>query len=277
MQIIDSHVHFWEPDRFDYDWLSGSLRRPFLPGDLEAQAGGFMPEKVVFVEAGSTSPSPDEVAWIEELAANAPYIAAIVADAPLEHGEGARATLEAMAGKPLVKGIRRNIQAEAADFLTAPGFVAGVGLLAQYELSFDICCVHHQLPGVIALVSQCPDVWFVLDHIAKPDIAAGTLDPWREHLRQLASYPNVWCKLSGMVTEADHGNWTREQLQPYVAHVVEVFGVERLMFGSDWPVVTLAATYPQWVETLQWALDGLSDTDKQRVFHDNAARFYRLD
>ena len=149
--------------------------------------------------------------------------------------------------------------------------------LPDYGLSFDICISHEQLANTITMVQRCPDTTFVLDHIAKPDIRAGRLDPWRQELSELARSPNVVCKISGLVTEADTANWTRDDLKPYIDHVIECFGFDRVMYGGDWPVSTQATDYPRWVETLDWAVAGATKVEKRQLFRDNAVRIYRLE
>jgi len=184
--------------------------------------------------------------------------------------------LEALSQRPLVKGVRRLIQSEPPGFSVQPDFVTGVQLLAEHNLACDLCIRHFQMRDVIQLVRQCPRVNFVLDHIGKPDIKRGLLDPWRQDIAELAALPNVTCKLSGLVTEADWQRWQAADLQPYVEHVLEVFGPDRVMYGSDSPVVTLAATYAQWAETLRAATRSLSGAEQEKLFWQNAARFYRI-
>jgi L-fuconolactonase len=203
---------------------------------------------------------------------------AIVAWAPLEFGEQARAYLDELVRVDRrIKGVRRLIQGESLEFATQPRFVRGVQLLPEYGLSFDICIKHPQLPETIDLVRRCPNVQFILDHIGKPDIKAGLLDPWREQLRELASFPNVICKVSGVVTEADHERWTPEDLRPYLEHVLACFGEDRVAFGGDWPVAYQASPYPRWVETLDRLTAQLSPSAKRKLWVENARRFYRLD
>ncbi len=279
LKIIDSHVHFWHPETFRYTWLdeSPTIDRPFLPGDLPQGGRDWMLERVVFVQAECIHEQAlAETEWVAALAAQGAPIAGIVAFAPLERGEGARPTLEHLKAMPLVKGVRRLIQWESPGFSTQPGFIEGVRMLEQYDYPFDICIFHRHFEDALTLVNACPNVRFVLDHLGKPGIAAGLLDPWRDHLRRLAAYPNVSCKLSGMVTEADHSAWEPEQLKPYLDHALECFGIERVMFGSDWPVMRLAATYELWLETLRDAVSQLNAHEQARLFHDNAKAFYRL-
>ena len=148
--------------------------------------------------------------------------------------------------------------------------------MAEFDLSFDICIKHHQLANVVKFVSLCPDVRFVLDHIGKPDIKNGLLHPWKGDMKDLADLPNVWCKISGVATEADHQNWTREDLRPYILHAIDCFGFDRVFYAGDWPVATLATDYCRWVETLEWGVQAASEHELRKLFHDSAAAFYRL-
>ena len=247
--IVDAHVHLWNPRLFRMGWLDGNaiLDRPYGLAEYREHTAGVAIEALVYLQV-EVEPAYGllEARWAAERAAEEPRLRAIVAWAPTEFGEQSRAYLDALvATTPLIKGVRRLIQGEAdPDFAARPRFVRGVQLLAEYGLSFDLCITHQQLPSVIELVRQCPAVAFVLDHIGKPDIKGHLLDPWRERIAALAAYPNVMCKLSGMVTEADHAAWTPEDLAPYVAQIVATFGEERIMYGGDWPVAFQAAPYP---------------------------------
>lgn len=279
LKIIDSHVHFWQPGQLRYTWLDNlpTLSRPFLPADQPRSGRDWQVEKVVFVEADcSSEQSVAEASWVASLAGNNPFIAGIVAAARLEQGAAVRETLDQLRQIPLVKGVRRLIQSEPRGFSNQPSFIEGVRLLAEYDLSFDICLYHYQFPDVLELVAACPNVRFILDHIGKPAINIGSLDPWRDHMRKLASFPNVQCKLSGLVTEADHEHWEADDLKPYIDHTLASFGSERVMFGSDHPVMRLASTYDLWLGTLRDAVGHLSRGEQHALFHDNARRFYRL-
>ena len=280
LAIVDSHIHFWDPDRLQYDWLADvpAINRAFHPLDLGEQAAQVNLKKIVFVQGDCIAEhSIQEVEWVSALAKDEPRIQGVVAFAPLEQGVAVREHLQIMTQYPLVKGIRRLIQSEKAGFCGQPDFVKGVQLLPEFGLSFDICVLHHQLGEVIELVGQCPEVSFVLDHMGKPNLKAGLLDPWREQIKTLAAFPNVHCKISGLVTEADRENWTREQLKPYIDHVIEAFGLDRVMYGGDWPVSLLATTYQEWLETVAWATNELADEAKVKLFYQNAADLYRLD
>ncbi len=277
--LIDSHVHFWDPNHLHYEWLSEvpAINKSCLPADLAAQAAQLNLEKIVFVQADCLPEQGlAEAEWVSVLAQTEPRIQGIVAFAPLEQGTAVREYLQALTAYPLVKGVRRLIQSEGPGFSLQPDFVRGVQLLPEFGYSFDICIKHHQLGDILKLVEQCPEVSFVLDHTGKPDIKAGLLDPWREQIEQLAAFANVQCKLSGLATEADPEDWTRKQLKPYIDHVLASFGIDRVMYGGDWPVSLLATTYQAWVETLAWATAHLTAMEKRRLFFENAQTFYRL-
>jgi L-fuconolactonase len=202
----------------------------------------------------------------------------IVAAAPVELGIAVRKHVESLlAISPLIKGVRRNLQDETQpDFCLQPDFVAGVRLLAEYNLSFDLCIRHWQLPAVTELVRRCPDTQFILDHLGKPNVKEHLLDPWRDQLRALAALPNVVCKISGLVTEADHTAWKPDDLALYLAHAIEVFGEDRVAFGGDWPVTLPASSYARWIETLQAFTTSLSQEAQRKFWSENGRRVYRL-
>jgi L-fuconolactonase len=278
--IVDSHVHLWDPTRFRMSWLDGSpsIDKPMGLAEYREHTAGLPVEGMVYLQV-EVEPAYGlmEARWAAERADEEPRLQAIVAWAPLEFGEQARAYLdELVTVDRRIKGVRRLIQSESLEFVTQPRFVRGVQLLPDYGLSFDICIKHPQLAGTLEMVRQCPNVSFVLDHIGKPDIATGLLDPWRSEIRQLATFPNVICKISGMVTEADHARWTADDLRPYIEHVLEAFGEDRVAFGGDWPVALLASPYKRWVDTLDQLTAGLSVGAKRKLWGENARRFYRF-
>ncbi len=278
--MVDAHLHVWDNQRLSYPWLTDvpRLNQPYLLQDYQEACGKLQIERMVFVQAECDfSQYQQEADWVTSLAQQDPRIEGIVAWAPLEKGESVRDELQVLAENPLIKGIRRIIQFEPdPQFCLRHDFIEGVRALPDFGLSFDICVKHHQLDNTIEFVRQCPEVQFILDHIGKPDIKDQLLDPWRTQLKTLSAMPNVWCKMSGLVTEADHDHWTKEQLKPYIDHVLECFGVERVMYGGDWPVACLATEYSRWVQTLAWATQDFSEEDLRRLFHDNAVAFYRL-
>jgi L-fuconolactonase len=278
--IVDAHVHLADPKRFGYAWTANapSLNRTVLPAEFFEAAAPVKIEKFVFVEVDVDLPQHvAEAEWIDGIAKSEPKLAGMVAALPLEQGKAVAADLEKIAKLKVARGIRRLIQNQAdPDFCIQPKFIEGLKLLPKHDLVFDICIFHHHLPNAIKMVRQCPEVRFVLDHIAKPAIKAGISDPWRQHMKELASLPNVTCKISGVSTEADHKNWTREQLKPYIAHAIDSFGFERCMFGGDWHVLELAGTYPQWIEVVDWVVEGASAEEKRKLYRDTAIRTYRL-
>ena len=278
--IVDTHLHLWDLGRLRYPWLASVplLNKNHMIGDYRRACGSVAVAKMVFLQCEcDPGQFQQEADWVTEVARADPRIRGIVPWAPLENGEAAGDALSQLAANPLVKGIRRIIQFEAdQEFCLKPGFVRGVQLLHAHGLSFDLCINHRQLANTIKLVRQCPNVSFVLDHIGKPDIKAGLLDPWRAELRELSRFENVWCKVSGLVTEADFAKWKPADLRPYLDHVVDCFGVGRVMFGGDWPVSTQATDYPRWVATLDDALRGCSPDELRQVYVTNAEKFYRV-
>jgi L-fuconolactonase len=278
--IVDAHVHLYDPQALSIGWIAGhpALEGPHLLVDFDVARGPVEVAALVAVEVGADPGQHlKEVRLISDLAAHEPRIAGIVAAAPLERGAAIEAELAQLAVNPLVKGVRRLIQHEPDPaFCLQPRFVEGVQQLTRFGLSFDLCVYHHQLDSAVELVRRCPEVRFVLDHIGKPGIKAGLLEPWRGQIRALAALPNVVCKLSGVVTEADHAAWRPAQLEPYLDHVLSCFGLERVLFGSDWPVSEQTHRYAEWVAIVEHALSGCSDDERRRVFRDNAVAAYRL-
>jgi L-fuconolactonase len=279
--IVDSHVHLCNPSRFGYDWTKNapSLKRSVLPADFFQAAAPMKIDRFVFVEVDVNFPQHlDEAEWIADLARSDKRLAGMVAALPLERGKAIAGELDRLRQHKILRAVRRLIQNQPdPDFCIRPDFIDGLKLLAKHDLAFDICVLHHQMPNAIKMVRQCPEVRFVLDHIGKPGIKAGIFDPWRQHLKEMASLPNVHCKISGVSTEADHKNWTREQLKPYIAYTIDTFGFDRIMYGGDWHVLELAGSYPDWVGIVDWVVEGASAEEKRKLFRDNAIDFYRLD
>jgi L-fuconolactonase len=275
--IIDSHLHLWDPRRLHYPWLFDPLDRPFLPVDFQAASAGVAIEALVFLECDAAMEDAfAEAEAVLSWAREEPRIAAMVCNAPLETGDAARPALESLAATDKVRGVRRIYQDQPDPaFCLRADFVAGVQALADYGLSFDLCLKHPQLPATIGLADACPNVPMVLDHIAKPGIAKGLIQPWANQMRDLARRENVVCKLSGVATEAA-ADWTPATLRPYIDAALEAFGPSRIMFGGDWPVSTLAISYPAWVALVDEAIADLSATEKRQIFRDTARAFYRL-
>lgn len=277
MRYIDSHMHFWDQEDLQaYTWLHEvpAIGHRHDPSTLHKEAESDLPDKIVFVEAGA--PPLAEVKWVEQLAAQEPRIRAIVAKIAINAGAQTTADIVGLKKHPLVRGVRHNFEHESLDCCSRPEFIRGVREATAAGLNFDICCKHPQLPAVLELVRQCPQTSFILDHGGKPGIRAGLMDPWRDHIRELAAFPNVVCKLSGLVTEADHQTWTPTQLEPYVAHLLATFGSQRLLFGGDWPVAKLACGYLRWLELVRLFVADLPAVDQAAIFSGNAERIYRI-
>lgn len=279
--IIDSHLHIWDPEALDYPWLAGAgkLNRAHLPADYKAACGQVEVEAMVFLECDAQPDRAfDEAHWVLEQAKTDPRIKALVCFAPLEHGDAVRGHLERLAGTDRVVGVRRIYQDEPdTSFCLRPGFVEGVQALAGFGLSFDMCIKHPHLKSSVELAQLCPDTPIVLDHIGKPGIRDGLIEPWRGQMADLASCPNVVCKLSGVATEADHQNWTRADLRSYIDIALETFGPDRIMFGGDWPVATMAIEPPEWVAVVDDAIAGCSQDERRSIYRGTASRFYKLE
>jgi L-fuconolactonase len=219
--IVDAHVHLWNPERLHYAWLDGlpELNRPMLPADLQAASASAGVGKFIFVESGcDPAQSLAEADWIAGLAEAEPRLKGIIAHAPVERGEAVRADLELLGVRPLVKGVRRNLQAETDDFFKRPQFFEGLKLLPEFGFTFDLCIRAGQLPAACELARRAPQVSFVLDHFGKPAVREKDHAPWARHLRTLAGLPNVVCKISGLTTEANWSDWRAADLEPYFDH-----------------------------------------------------------
>ena len=278
--IVDSHVHLWDPDGILVPWLQTSwLNSPHGLAEYNQVTEGVEVDAIVYLEIDAAeSYRLTEAKQIARLAERDPRIQGIVACAPLEDGDHVRGLLEDLVEVgPLVKGIRRIYQAEPDPaFCLRPGFIRGIQILPEYGLTCDLCGNYTQLESSVELVRQCPGTEFILDHIFKPDIRGGQLEPWRSQMTEMAGFANVVCKISGAVTEADGKNWTVADIRPYVEHALEAFGEDRVVFGGDWPVVTNAAPWRGWADALDQITASFSDTAKRKLWAENARRFYRL-
>jgi L-fuconolactonase len=275
--IVDSHQHFWRYDPDEYDWIGDDLaviRRDFLPADLAREIAAAGVDGVVSVQARQTLA---ETRWLLDLAEANAFVAGVVGWVPLV-SPSVGDTLAELAANPRLRGVRHVLQGEADPaFATRPDFDRGIAALRGLGLAYDILVYERQLPAAIALVDRHPDQVFVVDHLAKPRIRDGVVSPWRERMRELARRPNVFCKLSGMVTEADLGAWTRETLEPYAEIVLEAFGPARVMFGSDWPVCLAGCPYSRWLATVRDLCAGLSAGERESVLGGTARKAYGLD
>ncbi len=278
LKIIDTHQHLWDTANLEYPWLDGFdlLRKRYTPQDYREAIGDLNVVKSVHVEGDpSETQVVQEVEWLTDIAEKDGMIGAIAAAAPLEK-PNAEVVLEQLAAFERVVAVRRMAwHLPGNQFYASPELIAGVKLLPKFNLSFELCAKHEQLPAAIALVKATPDVRHAVNHCGGPNIKGGELEPWATHIRELAAFENVHCKVSGIVTTASE-NWTPEELKPYIRHLVAAFGYQRLMFGSDWPVCTLAATYREWVVALLYAVADASDAEKNRLFYQNALEFYAI-
>jgi predicted TIM-barrel fold metal-dependent hydrolase len=279
MEIVDTHQHLWDLDLFRYSWLSSlpQLNRSFRMADYQTAATGLNVVRSVHVEADVDGPYMlDETRHLLALADQPDNpLEGIVACGRPER-EDFRSYLDKIAGHPKLKGVRRVLHTQPDEVGRGTTFIGNVAALSSYGLSFDICVLARQLPIAIKLVSRCPDVTFILDHCGVPQVKERNLDPWRTDIAEIASFPNVSCKISGLVAYADPEKWSSEDLRPYVEHVIAKFGWDRVLFGSDWPVCTLSASFQQWVEVLQGITHAAGELNQTKLFRDNAFRIYRL-
>jgi predicted TIM-barrel fold metal-dependent hydrolase len=279
MQIVDTHQHLWDLDLFRYSWLNSlpALNRSFrMPDYLEA-AKGLNVVKSVHLEADVDEPYMlDETRHLLALAdqPDNPLDGVVACGRP--ESEHFKSYLDQVAGHPRLKGIRRVLHTQPDEVGQGATFINNVAALSGYGLSFDLCVLARQLPIAINLVSKCPDVVFILDHCGVPQVKERNLDPWRSYIAEIARFPNVCCKISGLVAYADPQRWTTEDLRPFVEQAIASFGWNRLLFGSDWPVCTLSASYQQWVEALRAITQEAGEVNQRKLFHDNAVRVYRL-
>ena len=277
LPAIDSHHHLWTYNRAEYGWIDDSmeiLKREYLPEELKEECSRAGISGTVAVQARQ---SLEETAWLLSLAESAPWIKGVVGWLDLRSVE-LGTQLDRYAPHPKLVGIRHVLQDEPdRNFMLQPPFLNGIAQLEPHHLAYDILIQHEQLDQAARLVSGFPGQKFVLDHLGKPPIREGGLQPWRRKLEQLADHPNVWCKISGMVTEADHRHWTYEGLLPYLDAAVEAFGTERIMVGSDWPVCRLAAEYTEVISIPRRYFSKWSSGDQQKVFYQNAIDCYELE
>lgn len=274
--VLDSHQHFWDLKRFEYSWMTPQLqvlRRNFIPEDLTPLLSAAGVDKTMVVQAHQ---SLAEAYWLLELAAANDFIAGVVAWAELTSPSLGN-DLDGLQRHPKFKGVRHLLHDEPDEaWMLRPEVVAGFKELERRGIPYDLLVRPQHLKYVPELRDRCARLNLVIDHIAKPPIAIGKMDNWAQDIEKMAQLPNVWCKLSGMITEADWKSWTSQHLKPYVTHVVQCFGYDRLMFGSDWPVCNLAGSYQQVVDALRSALGTLSPDDTEKVWGRNARRFYQL-
>jgi len=270
---IDAHHHLWKYSAEEYGWIDetmAELRRDFLPADLTAAMREAGVDGAIAVQARQTL---EETNWLLDLADRNEAICGVVGWAPIAE-EDFEAVLGQLRSRPKLKGLRHIVQGEPDGYLLREDFNRGIRALGRSGLAYDVLIYERQLAEAIEFVDGHPSQKFVLDHVAKPRIREGVLEPWSRQMRELARRENVVCKLSGMVTEADWKRWSLEGLRPYLDVAVEAFGPQRLMAGSDWPVCLVACGYAQWFGALEEYFAGFSAQEREAVFGGNAARMY---
>jgi L-fuconolactonase len=270
---IDSHLHLWQYTPDEFEWIPdsmASLRRDFLPQELNVLCADTAIDGVIAVQARQ---SLEETRWLLELAHAAPILG-VVGWAPIA-ADNFPAILEQLQQEPLLKGLRHIAQTEP-EILACPEFLRGMRCLQQSGLVYDLLLYAAELPLALAFVDRFPRQTFVLDHMGKPAIAQGEIETWCRSLRELARRPNVFCKVSGLVTETDPAAWTPLQLHPYLHAALECFGPDRLMIGTDWPVCTAGCSYKQWWAFVEQWISPLSTTERAAILGDTATRTYSL-
>jgi len=272
---IDSHVHFWKYDKKRDTWITNDmkiLKQDYLPHtlDLTLKRNGI--DGCIAVQADQ---SELETQFYVELAKTYPIIKGVVGWVDLRAGN-INDRLEYFSQYPIIKGWRHIVQGEPPEFLAEPSFRRGIEALAPYNCTYDVLIYHYQLRAAIEFVAAFPNQKFVIDHCAKPAIRQKEIETWKKEIREIAAYPNVYCKLSGLFTEAKWKEWSPGEFYPYLDVVFEAFSVDRLMFGSDWPVVLVSGIYVQWKSLIEKYMETYLDDDKEKVFGLNAQQFYNL-
>ncbi len=272
---LDSHQHFWKYSPQQHNWIDDSmvsLKRDFLPNDLEPHLVENKIEACMVVQADQ---SEKETEFLLELATQYEFIKGVVGWVDLR-AKNVEERLQFYSQNQYFKGVRHIVQSEKQDFLVDPAFQNGIEKLGNLNLTYDLLIYSHQIEAAIKLVSQFPNQKFVLDHLAKPNIKNGKIEPWKNQIQRLAQFSNVSCKISGMVTEADHAQWKPSDFIPYLDIVFDAFGENRILFGSDWPVCLLAASYQEVYQLITDYTANFSLEQRDKLFGANAKRFYNI-
>ncbi|MBC63520.1 MAG: amidohydrolase [Chloroflexi bacterium] len=272
---IDSHQHFWEIDKFDYSWMDqkSPLRKDYGPKDLAKLINKNQVNKTIIVQA---VPSTEETYWLLEIAEKYDFIAGVVGWVDLTD-QKIEKTLNKLQENKYFKGVRHLWETdEDPQWIINSGAIRGLKIIAERNLTFDFLARPKNLIYIPKIMSLVPNLRAVLDHVGKPEIAEKKIQPWLSDLRKIASIDNVFCKLSGMITEANHENWNIDDLRPYVHHALSLFGVDRIMFGSDWPVCTLAGQYKDVKNSFDEILKDIDHASQNKIFGENASKFYKI-
>ena len=275
MKIIDTHQHFWNYDPKTHDWINEDMkviRKDFLPADLAPILKENNVDGCIAVQADQTDTETQIL--IREANQNS-FIKGVVGWVDLNSNE-IEAALDSYTDTKILKGFRHILQAEPKGFMLAPGFKKGIDALAKYNYTYDLLIFASQLKEAKEFISNHKEQPIVIDHLAKPNIKEGEWESWKKDINEIAQYPNVYCKISGMATEANWNSWSMDTLKPYIDIAVEAFGTDRIMFGSDWPVCLLASSYSKWLETLQNYFNTFSIDEQSSFFANNAIKFYKL-
>jgi L-fuconolactonase len=276
--ILDTHQHFWKADRGDYHWMTPEvpiLARDYLPGDLRLELRKAGVAQTILVQAAQTA---DETDFLLELAEETDFVAGVIGWFNLEDEEFPLAYEEKRQRNPKLLGVRPMLQDLADDrWIVREKVIRNLSYLADRKVVFEFLTYTRHLPFVLQVLEEVPRLHAVIDHISKPEIKAGKIEPWNDLISKVARHENMFCKLSGMVTEADRDTWNPEHLRPYVEHVLNCFGEDRVMFGSDWPVCLLAASYAEVINALRTVVaDHLSPSGLRKLFSKNGRRFYGI-
>jgi L-fuconolactonase len=274
---IDAHQHYWKIQRDDYGWITPEipvLYKDFLPHDLLPHLKEHRLDRTILVQAAATL---DETEYLLSLSETSDTIGGVVGWLDLNHADY-RKHYERFSAHPKFLGFRVMIQEmQDPNNILASYFVEALTYFAKNDVPVDLLVLSHQLPALVKLLERVPGLRGVIDHIAKPRIAEGEFEPWAGYMKEIAGHPGIYCKLSGMVTEANHQAWKPEDFTLYIHHVIHIFGTQRIMFGSDWPVCLLSASYDEVVDVLQNALpETMTEVDEERIFGLNAKQFYKL-
>jgi L-fuconolactonase len=278
--IVDAHHHFWDPSRADYPWMTdelASIRRPFGPADLSPLLAATGVERTILVQ---TRASLHETGEFLATAARTPFVAGVVGWVDLTDAAVADtiAALRTLPGGDRLVAIRHQVHDEPdPEWLLRTDVLRGISAVGEARLAYDLLVRPRELSAALGAVRALPRIRFVIDHIAKPPIKEGRLRPWSELISPFGDLPNVWCKVSGMITEADWAAWQPDDLAPYVRHVLEVFGPDRLLFGSDWPVCLVAGSYQQVFDAARAALGNVTASEAAAIFGGTATQVYRLE
>lgn len=274
MTCIDTHVHFWKYDRKRDAWMDDMkvLQQDYVPQTIESTLRRNEVDGCIAVQADQ---SEVETRFLCELAKTHPFIKGVVGWVDLR-ADNVEERLQHFSEYTAIKGYRHIVQGEPNDFLLRKDFQRGVKALKTFNYTYDILIYHYQLKPALEFVSLLPDQKMVIDHCAKPDIRHKEIDEWARLMREIARYPNIYCKLSGLFTEANWKTWSAGDFYPYLDVVFEAFGTGRLMFGSDWPVILVSGMYVQWKSLLEKYMENFEEEDREKVFGGNAIQFYHL-